>query len=45
VTTITFINTAAANKELASMPESLLQRKPWIKPISSIIEEINTFNQ
>jgi DamX protein len=45
VTTITFINIAAANKELASMPESLLQRKPWIKPISSIIEEINTFNQ
>jgi DamX protein len=45
VTTTTFLNTAAANKELASMPESLLQRKPWIKPISAIIVEINTFNQ
>jgi DamX protein len=45
VTTITFMNKAKANKELAGMPESLLQRKPWIKPISSIIKEINTFNQ
>jgi DamX protein len=39
------MNKAKANKELAGMPESLLQRKPWIKPISSIIKEINTFNQ
>jgi DamX protein len=45
VTTITFINKAEANKELASMAKPLLKRKPWIKPISSIIEEINTFNQ
>lgn len=45
VTTGVFDTSTAAKKKLSQLPERLQQRKPWIKPISTIIEEINTFNQ
>jgi DamX protein len=45
VTSPTFKNAVDAKKKLASMPRSLLLRNPWIKSISSIIEEINTLTQ
>lgn len=45
VTTSVCDTSSAAKKKLSQLPERLKQRKPWIKPISTIIEEINTFNQ
>jgi DamX protein len=44
VTSPIFKSVESANTELSSMAESLLLRKPWIRSISSIINEINTFN-
>jgi DamX protein len=45
VTSKVFINKVEANNALLKLPKPLLDRKPWLKPISSVINEINTFKQ
>jgi DamX protein len=45
VTSKVFMNKVEANNALLKLPKPLLDRKPWLKPISSVINEINTFKQ
>lgn len=42
VTSKVYPSKAAAKEALALLPESYSQRKPWLKDISSVINEINT---
>ncbi len=45
VTSKVFMNKTEASNALVQLPKSLLDRKPWLKTISSVINEINTFKQ
>jgi DamX protein len=45
VTSKVFMNKVEANNALLKLPKPLLDRKPWLKTISSVINEINTFKQ
>ncbi len=45
VTSKVFMNKVEANNALLKLPKPLLDRKPWLKPISAVINEINTFKQ
>lgn len=45
ITSKVFQNKAAAKAAIELLPIQLLVRKPWVKPISSVISEINTFTR
>jgi DamX protein len=45
VTSQVFRNKAEAKAAMALLPATLMERKPWLKPISSVITEINTFTR
>lgn len=45
VTSKVFMNKVEANNALLKLSKPMLDRKPWLKPISSVINEINTFKQ
>lgn len=45
ITTKAFPNKADAKSIIQSLPMQLIERKPWVKSISSVINEINTFKR
>lgn len=45
ITTKAFANKAQAKSIIQSLPIQLIERKPWVKSISSVINEINTFKR
>jgi len=45
VTSKVYANKTAAKAAVLLLPVSLIERKPWLKPISSVISEINTFTR
>ncbi|MEI6893618.1 MAG: hypothetical protein V5789_03100 [Colwellia sp.] len=45
VTSKVYPSKVAAKAAMSYLPESLKNRKPWLKDISSIIKEINTFKR
>lgn len=45
ITTKAFPNKAEAKSIIQALPIQLIERKPWVKSISSVINEINTFKQ
>ncbi len=45
VTTKVYSSKAEAKAAITKLPQSLLERKPWLKAISSVVDEINTFKQ
>jgi DamX protein len=45
ITTKAFPNKAQAKSIIQSLPIQLIERKPWVKSISSVINEINTFKR
>ena len=45
ITTKAFPNKAEAKSIIQSLPMQLIERKPWVKSISSVINEINTFKR
>jgi DamX protein len=45
ITTKAFPNKTEAKSIIQSLPIQLIERKPWVKPISSVINEINTFKR
>jgi len=45
VTSKVYFNKAEAKAAISQLSPQLLERKPWLKPISSVINEINTFTR
>lgn len=45
VTTNVFKNKTEAKASIALLPAQLIERRPWVKSISSVINEINTFKR
>ena len=45
ITTKVFLNKTEAKSIIQSLPIQLIERKPWVKSISSVINEINTFKR
>jgi DamX protein len=45
VTSKVYANKAEAKAAISLLPVQLIERKPWLKPISSVINEINTFKR
>ena len=45
ITTQVFTDKVAAKAAIELLPVELLDRKPWLKSISSVIKEINTFTR
>lgn len=45
VTSKVYSNKAEAKAAITLLPAQLIERKPWLKPISSVISEINTFTR
>ena len=45
ITTQVFADKVAAKAAIELLPVELLDRKPWLKSISSVIKEINTFTR
>ena len=45
ITSKVFPNKAEAKAAIQLLPIKLIERKPWVKSISSVINEINTFKQ
>jgi len=45
VTSKVYANKAEAKAAISLLPTQLIERKPWLKPISSVINEINTFTR
>jgi DamX protein len=45
VTSKVYATKTEAKAALSSLPAQLAERKPWLKPISSVISEINTFKR
>lgn len=45
ITSQVFQNKAAAKAAIELLPLSLIERKPWVKSISSVIKEMNTFTR
>lgn len=43
ITSAVFTDRALAEHELLAMPESIVARQPWIKPLEAINNEINAF--
>ncbi len=45
VTSKVYATKTEAKAAISLLPAQLLERKPWLKPISSVINEINTFTR
>jgi DamX protein len=45
VTSKVYPNKLEAKAAILLLPAQLIERKPWLKPISSVINEINTFTR
>ena len=45
VTSAVFSDRLAAKKAMQSLPSALIEREIWLKPISTVIAEINTLNE
>ena len=45
VTSISYATKGDARAAIALLPKTLRERQPWIKSISIVIDEINTFEQ
>ncbi|MEW6995342.1 SPOR domain-containing protein [Colwelliaceae bacterium MEBiC 14330] len=45
VTSKVYANKAEAKAAMLELPKQLIERKPWLKTLSSVINEINTFKE